>query len=279
MYKILAPTDFSGNSKGGMRFAMQWATQQKAEIIYLYVYHPARLPNSTSREFESGAAKEKTRLTVRLKKFVENLYKTTHIMPGKYSCLVIQGRLSADIDILDYCRKQGDIDFICMSTLGGGRMDKILGTHTGTLITKSAVPVIAVPRHYRKTAMRNLLYASDLKNYSKELNKVIAFAKPLQARVDVYHLIADAAQSTADIKYEREIRNKFNYDITVHMKNKHSLESFAKIIKKEKFVRKPSLIIMFTNQKRNIMQKILLPSKTENLSFTTNIPLLAFHKD
>ena len=34
MDKILAPTDFSNNSRRGMRFAMQWATQQKMEIVY-----------------------------------------------------------------------------------------------------------------------------------------------------------------------------------------------------------------------------------------------------
>jgi len=53
----------------------------------------------------------------------------------------------------------------------------------------------------------------------------------------------------------------------------------AKILQKEKFVPKPSLIIMFTEQKRNMLKKILSPSKTENLSFNTKIPLLAFHKD
>ena len=33
MKKILAPTDFSVNSKSGLRFAIHWATQQKMELL------------------------------------------------------------------------------------------------------------------------------------------------------------------------------------------------------------------------------------------------------
>src|SRR6478735_5560008 len=105
MDKILAPTDFSTNSKRGMRFAMQWATQQKLEIVYLHVYHPVSYPNWTEKEFELNSGRQAAKLRIQLKKFVENLYKTTHVKPGKYSCVVIQGLLSADLDIMDYCRK------------------------------------------------------------------------------------------------------------------------------------------------------------------------------
>jgi nucleotide-binding universal stress UspA family protein len=279
MYKILAPTDFSNNSKGGMRFAMQWASQLKAEIVFVHVYHPIIYPNRTEKEIDFNTARQTERLTIKLKKLVETLYITTHLKSGKHSSLVILGRLSADIDIMDYCRNKGDIDFICISTRGGGRMAKLLGTHTGTLITKSQVPVIAVPRHYRKTPITNLLYASDLKNYFRELKKVIAFAQPLHAKIDVLHLTPGPVMTVVDEKYERQIRNKFNYDIKFLIKNIRSSESFVNFLKKEKFVRKPSLLIMFTEQRRNFLKKILSPSKTENLSFATSIPLLAFHKD
>ena len=41
---------------------------------------------------------------------------------------------------------------------------------------------------------------------------------------------------------------------------------------------KPSLIAMFTDQNRSIFQKIFYPSKAEQLSFTTSVPLLTFPK-
>jgi nucleotide-binding universal stress UspA family protein len=279
MYKILAPTDFSNNSKRGMRFAMQWATQQKTEIIFIHVYHPVGRLNWNEKEFKLNVRQELERLNIKLKKFVEKLYISAHLKPGKYSCRVIQGLLSADIDIIDFCQKEGNIDFICMSTRGAGKIDKLFGTHTGTLITHSPVPVIAVPRNYRKTSLNNLLYASDFKNFSLELKKVIDFAQPLHAKINVLHLNSGMQKIRDNAKFEQEITSKSNYEIKLHIRNKHFLQSLTNFLQKEKITPKPSLIIMFTEQKRNILRKFLSPSKTEILSFKTSIPLLAFHKD
>jgi len=279
MYKILAPTDFSNNSKGGMRFAMQWASQQKAEIVFIHIYHPVSYAIWTEKEFEFNTVRKIAKLKIKLKNFVEKLYKTTNLKPGKHESIVIRGLLSADIDIMDYCRKAADIDFICMSTRGAGTMDKLFGTHTGTLITKSSVPVIAVPRHYHKVSLKNVLYASDFKNYSQELKKVIEFARPLRAKINVVHLNAGKEKAGNEIISNIELRKKFNYDIKIHFRDKQLSGSIIKILQKEQFTPKPSIIIMFTEQRRNMLKKLLSPSKTERLSFNSHIPLLAFHKE
>jgi len=279
MYKILAPTDFSNNSKGGMRFAMQWASQQKAEIVFIHVYHPVSYPAWTEQEFEFNTARAMAELKIKLNKFVERLYRTTKLKPGKHRNIVIQGLLSADIDIMDYCRKAADIDFICISTRGAGTMDKLFGTHTGTLITKSPVPVIAVPKHYRKASLKNVLYASDFKNYSQELKKVIEFARPLGAKINVLHLNDGSDKAGDEIKSDIVSGNKFKYDVKLHFRKKHISGSILKILQKGHFTPNPSLIIMFTEQRRNMLKKLLSPSKTESLSFNSHIPLLAFHKE
>jgi nucleotide-binding universal stress UspA family protein len=279
MYKILVPTDFSTVSKGGMRFAIQWAMQQKTEIIFVHVYHPVSYPNWSEKEFELNVRREVKRLNLKLRKFVENLFKSARLKAGKYSCRVIQGLLSADIDIIDYCRELGNIDFICMSTRGAGKLDRLFGTRTGNLITKSPIPVIVVPRHYRRTSLKNFLYASDFKNYSLELKKVIDFAQPLHAKINVVHVSSGMEKLGDNANSEKEITNKSNYDIKLQIKEKHSFQSFAKFLQKENITPKPSLIIMFTEPRRHILKKFLSPSKTENLSFNTSIPLLAFHKD
>ena len=262
-----------------MRFAMQWATQQKIEIVYLHVYHPVSYPNWTENEFELNSGRLAAKLRIQLKKFVENLYKTTHVKPGKYSCVVMQGLLSADLDIMEYCRKAGDIRYICMSTRGAGRIEKFFGTHTGTLITSSKVPVIAVPKNYRKTALNAMLYASDFKNYSRELKKVVAFARPLHAKINLFHLNSGKEKRLGNSQVENKIKNEFGDDIKLLIMEKDAHHSLRDILQNERFTPKPSLIIMFTDQKRNILKKLISRSKTEKLSFNTKIPLLAFHKD
>lgn len=262
-----------------MRFAMQWATQQKMEIVFLHVYHPVSYLNWTVKEFELNASRQAAKLRIKLKKFVENLYKTSHIKPGKHSCKVIRGLLSADLDIMEYCHKAGDISYICMSTRGAGKLDKVFGTHTGTLITQSEVPVIAVPKNYRKAALNSMLYASDFKNYSKELEKVVAFARPLHAKINVLHLNSGKEKRLANFRFEKEINNLYKDDIKLYIRNKDEGGSVLHMLQNESFSPKPSLIIMFTDQKRNFFERFISPSKTERLSFNTSIPLLALHKD
>ena len=279
MDRILVPTDFSSNSKRGMRFAMQWATQQKIEIVYLHVYHPVSYPCWTLEEFEWNASRQVAKLSVKLKKFVENCYKASHVNPGKYSCVVIQGLLSADVDIRDYCRKEGNFSYICMSTRGAGKTDQVFGTHTGALITRSEVPVIAVPKNYRKTPLSSMLYASDFKNYSGELEKVVALARPMHAKINVFHLNSGKEKNQENRTVEKEIKHTYSKNIKLYINNENAGGSVLHMLQNKNFSPKSSLIIMFTDQKRNILKRLISPSKTERLSFNTRIPLLALHKD
>jgi regulatory protein YycH of two-component signal transduction system YycFG len=54
--------------------------------------------------------------------------------------------------------------------------------------------------------------------------------------------------------------------------------SLFRDLKNQMFKSKPSLIVMFTDQHRSFFERTLFPSKTEQLSFGTSIPLLAFQK-
>jgi hypothetical protein len=41
---------------------------------------------------------------------------------------------------------------------------------------------------------------------------------------------------------------------------------------------KPSMVCLFTNNKRTFFEKIFLSSLTENISYQTNVPILAYKK-
>jgi nucleotide-binding universal stress UspA family protein len=52
MKKIIVPTDFSVNSKAGVRFAVHWATRQKLELVYVHVLHILRATRWSDAYFE-----------------------------------------------------------------------------------------------------------------------------------------------------------------------------------------------------------------------------------
>ena len=232
----------------------------------------------TDSYFLKFAEKERTIYKSKLEEFVAGICKTMKIKPARYSCNVIRG-FSADLAIMEYCRQRGDIDFICMSTAGAGGLKKILGTNTGNLITKSKVPVIAVPKNYKVTGFTQIMYATDFYNCKEELKEVVAFARPFKTDVEVLHFTwPDEAMPDKEI-IESGMRKLFRFPLKLHFEKPDIRYSLIENLQKRMQALKPSLAIMFTDQNRNLLQKIFLASKAEQLSFQLKVPLLVFNKN
>lgn len=277
MKKVLVPTDFSGNSKAGFRFALQWSTRQKLQLVFVHVLQIVRLPYWTDDNFSKYVELKKKTYQEKLEEFVARTCKSIHIEPAKYSCIVIEG-ISPDLAILDYCRQNTGIDYICISTRGASKLKKIFGTNTGNLITKSNVPVIAVPKTYKVRPIEHVLYSTDLINCTDELKKVITFARLVKASVEVLHFTWPGEVLPDKKLFETTFKKQFNYPLTLHFEKTDITESLVKRLQRQIRVSHPSVVIMFTEQKRSLFQRIFLSSKAEQLSFQAKVPLLVFNK-
>jgi len=61
MEKILVPTDFSDNSKPGLRFAIRLAARNKSQLVFINVHHikrPLVLDSDKAVSFEEFRQKE-----------------------------------------------------------------------------------------------------------------------------------------------------------------------------------------------------------------------------
>lgn len=278
MKKILVPTDFSENSKAGFRFALQWSTVEKIELVFLHVLHISRPVEWTDPYFLQYSETERKSTAGKLNNFVDEMYTEMNVRPEKYSCVVVEG-YSAELGIMQYCRQHGDIDFICISTHGAGKLARILGTNTGNLITKSKVPVIAVPKDYQPTPFGQLMFAADFHNYKKELKQVVDFARPLKASIEVLHFSWPGDAIPDEEIIEDGIKKEFKYPIKVHIEQSDAVHSLVQDLQKQIERSRPSLAVMFTDQSRTLYQRIFLSSKAEQLSFDLKVPLLVFNKN
>lgn len=277
MKKILVTTDFSINSKSGVEFAIHWASQQKLELIFIHVLYILRTTQWSDTNFEKYAEQEEKICRTKFQKFIADLYRDMNIKPGKHSFVIIQG-ISADITILDYCRKNKDIDYICISTRGTGKLKKVFGTNAGNLITKSDVPVVAVPKNYKITVIKNVMYAADFRNYQAEVIKVIDFALPLKATIEVLHFTWPDEITLDEKTMEAVFKKRYKYGLKMHFEKNDAVHSLIQNLQNQIRKRKPSVVIMFTNQQRTFFQRLFLPSKSEELSFQAKVPLLVFNK-
>ena len=276
MKKILATTDFSDNSKAGLYFAIQLASQNNFEITFFHTYHVI-IPSSWNAVRMEGYEKdEAVIIQERLNTFIRNIYKDLNITDANYKC-IIQSSVFIDTTIREYA-EENNIGFICISTKGAGNFERLLGTNTANLINNSAVPVIAVPHQYITTTITKILYVSDLINYEKEIAKVIEFAAPLKASVELLHLTT-ALDKKVDLDViEKAIKSirTYNVDFKTTPRNpNNSLVSDIEVAVKEVA---PSVMVMFTEQNRGWFEKIFLSSKSAEYSFNAKVPLLVFHK-
>jgi len=83
-----------------------------------------------------------------------------------------------------------------------------------------------------------------------------------------------------DLKiFEAAVKVTSRYDnIKIYIENENHAQSRISIIKSILKKTKSSIMIMFTEQRRNLLQKILSPSKSVKHSFKTEVPLLVYNK-
>ena len=276
MDKILVTTDFSTNSKDGLRFAIQLASQHKFELTFFHSYYIMKPTSWTDATFAVYEKKEADKIQGKLNRFVESTHKRMNILPNKIKC-IIKSSVFTDSNIREYAQTN-KFSFICISTRGAGKLKKIFGTNTSNLINQSAVPVIAVPPNYRPFKIKSILYASDLVNLEKELKKVVDFAKQLKATVELLHFNSPAEIITDSKIIETAVKKFSKYDVKLRLENANPVNTLIANIESVIQKSKPSILIMFTQQNRSFFQKLFLSSNSSKYSFNAKVPLLVFYK-
>lgn len=275
--KILVPTDFSAASRAGMRFAIQWTRQQKGKLVFahvLSVWHPT---SWSDIRYEAYAAAQRTLYSRRLTKLAAEVCRRMEVSRKAYVTEVIEG-MSADVALTELSGQRSDIDLICIATRGAGKLKKLFGTHTGNLILRSEIPVIAVPAGYRTKPIKRILYATDLADYDEELSKVLKITRPLKAEVVVVHFAQPGEVLLNPALVNQRWETECGYPVRLHYERADPGLSVAENLQKAISKRKPSLVVMFTDRRRTLFQRLFYPSQAERMSFQLKIPLLVFGK-
>lgn len=275
MEKILVTTDFSTNSKAGIRFAIQLASQTNSELIFYNVILILKPTVWSILKWDNYAASEIDKHQKKLKKFIQAIYKTSNLAEPNYKC-VSEVATEIDAQIISYA-KRIKANYICMSTKGAGNIEKIFGTNASSLITSSPIPIVIVPHTYRIKPITSIWYASDFENLKPELTAVTKFNQELQSYLNITHyymvnISEDGKKTETIIAKNQSEKVLFNFI-------KRNIEySLVQQIQKDVKKLKPSLLVLFTKQNRSWFERWFLSSKTAELAFDLKTPMLVFRK-
>lgn len=277
MNKILVTTDLSGNSKSALRFAIQLASQTGYSLTFFHSYHFLRPTSWSEASLVSFEKSESTQITRKLHRLVTRVYQSLGLAGEDPHCVAKNGAY-ADREIMKYASEH-NYDFICISRSGHGKTSRLFGSNTSSLIKKSKVPVIAVPDNYKRARISTVTYLSDLANLDNELKKVSVFTERLEAKIEMLHfrVPVDYLRNANQLSL---IESKLaKYGVNAHYEalnyEKTLIENIIKVIKHSR----PSMLIMFTDQKRTLFEKIFMSSISAEFSSITRVPLLVFNKD
>jgi nucleotide-binding universal stress UspA family protein len=277
MEKILVTTDQSANSKAAIRFAIKLAKQRKAELIILHVYHLLKPFKWSDHAFAEYTDSFRKKTTEEMSAFIAGIYHDIHEDEIRYQ-LVLVSNVDVVDGIMEYANKHS-CSYICISTRGAGALKKIFGTHTAKLISRSVVPVLCIPSAYHLKELKHILYASDMADYENELKKVVDFARPIHASVEMMHISYPYEFAFDKELVEATLQKKTDYKVSILIPERDINHALLEDIDDAIRISKPSLLVLFTHQSRPMFEKLFFPSNAEEYSFYGKIPLLTFNKN
>ena len=266
---IVVPTDFSDCSKIAVRFAVGFAQQLQAELILLHVLphlgptigrQPSDLLMQQLLEWteEQFSALEAEIIT-------EGLPLSHQVAYGAGIEKVIE----------PYIQTHG-IDLIIMGSKGASGLKKVLlGSNTVGVINHCSIPVVVVPEHAIFIPITHLVYASDLKHLSGEVEALLPFARLLQATIKIIHIPPVEYQEHLDTeKLLQTQRMKSGYqsielellegkDIGI------AIEQYAAASHGE-------ILVMFTHH-ISFLDQLFRHSLTREIAWQNKVPLLVIN--
>jgi nucleotide-binding universal stress UspA family protein len=275
---ILVPVDFSSGSNNALRYALQFAALTKSKIV---VFHSNYLPTLfPSTELKKIYEQSEGRKQLMLEYVVDKLCKKYKLKkPDNINYMVMRETKVVDniLSAAETCKA----DLIVMGTHGATGFKKILfGSNTAGVVSKSSIPVLAIPQRHKFKKIESIVYASDLKNMGHELKALLPIAEPFDATIEILYL--DYWDKGIDDKQQMEIdkalkRNSYKKIELVHKKvsihktmidylNRYSQKSHA------------SILVMFP-ETQNFFEKLFFSSVTKQLSFNLKKPLLSIKKE
>lgn len=272
MKKFLFATDFSQASMNAFRYSKELVKGTRILIDCIHVYDiPIAYSTQTPSRAVQGQLKE-------LKKATSNridamLVQLPNENRGKN--LPVYG-LYPSMEIEEMARTENS-DLIIMALREDyGLLHRFIGNTTAKTIHKSEIPVLAIPFNAQYEPIRRILFPTSFARHnqlSAPETKAIRWLSDFSGflnnpEIELLHIIEDRSLDTIDISFLN------NTPTSLKLTHSHALtveEGILEYMHK----RKPHLLA-FYKQHRSFWERLYRPSKTRQLLYDSNIPLIVF---
>jgi nucleotide-binding universal stress UspA family protein len=283
MPSIIVPSDFSKNSTVALRYAIQLCKISKLDLIVFHASHIsayALSAASTEEQMTLLLQEDETSKMEKLQDQVNKAYKYLNVakIPAgtrllvQYSPMVVERTLEL--------ATEQKASMIIMGTHGATGINKFFfGSNTSVMISKSEIPVLAIPENYKWNAPKDILFASELQNMGKELKQLLPFALSTKANIRVLYLDYGIDADDKKMKKALEAIKTSGYKkIKLEIQKANIEDTLVSQLKKQIAKNKPDILVMFTRERTMWDRLFGKGSKTEDMSTSLSVPLLSYKK-
>lgn len=283
MPSIIVPSDFSKNSTVALRYAIQLCKISKLDLIVFHASHIsayALSAASTEEQMTLLLQEDETSKMEKLQDQVNKAYKYLNVakIPAGTRLLVQYSPMVVE-RTLELATKQ-KASMIIMGTHGATGINKFFfGSNASVMISKSDIPVLAIPENYKWNAPKDILFASDLENMGKELKLLLPFAISTKANIRVLYLDYGLDADDKKMKKALEAIKASGYKkIKLELQKVSIEDTLVSQLKKQIAKNKPDILVMFTRERTMWDRLFGKGSKTEDMSTSLSTPLLTYKK-
>jgi nucleotide-binding universal stress UspA family protein len=272
--KIVVPTDFSAPAEQALNYAIELAKKTNASITLLHINQVAMVDASMPAETYQFLVKEIEEVT---KEGMDKLAKNLLIPSGvAYTTETRYGFVSEEICEI---AKKDEADLIIMGTTGAsGAAEILIGSNTASVVAKSAVPVLVIPKDLNFKEYTRIVYATDYNEPEfPALMRLIYFAELFDCPLDVIHVKSDADKY---FNAENNFFKKNKANITYPNIHYIQLEKGDVIQSINHYVEENhgDLLVM-AKHNRSFFDRLFHRSLSKKMAYHTKIPLLVLVKE
>lgn len=203
MKNLLVPTDFSPYSHNALLYSIQIAESIGAKITLLHAHHTPVLHQKEPTENVQDLIDHQNTVSNQnfeqyLKKLQQEFTENTLENIAMEYKLVEGGVVDKIVEIT----QEQNFDLVIMGTKGAsGIRERFFGTNTEKIIDRVKCPVMAIPVKSIFTEIKNVVFATDLKDWSAEaVGSAYDFSQIIDTRLQFAHVVSNQDTSYTESK-------------------------------------------------------------------------------
>ena len=261
MNTVIVPVDFSETSLNAARYAAKFLVGHKEMSIILY------------HSYSKASELEET------KKNLDEL-KAELSAGNDLTFETLAQQEDAFIDGLERAVRHRAADLVIMGITGRNAIAQIfIGSNTLKMAERKACPVLIVPEKAEYHEVKNVMLSSDFNHTQKvtpsvPIKKVLNISRPNLhiVNVDPAHYISITTHYQQEQENLREMFAEYNPEF--HFMRLFDVDEALNLFAEEKNID----IIIAVQHNHSFLQKLYKRSRTQSISYKSNVPILIIHE-